>query len=247
MSSETTIGLAEPTTNPKPAVGDQDECRLRAAAQVEAHEIQSVDVDTLGRLKALAGHGDRLFVWSTPEEWLVNGSRHDAIMSVDLQKEALSALTADERATVDMKPVAGAVAFLSSRLTPAQLVDATALQAVRYLLLMRLGPSARTGRKSGKVSLKAGLIASTASGAIRRMVAIVIRKRLDLLARGFKILLVVDQVPHQKIAGVIGEAMVAIVLAGAVLDKFGGDHVAEMRRNFEAFEATVGPREGQPA
>ena len=48
-------------------------------------------------------------------------------------------------------------------------------------------------------------------------------------------------------AGVIGEAMVAIVLAGAVLDKFGGDHVAEMRRNFEAFEATVGPREGQPA
>ncbi len=44
-------------------------------------------------------------------------------------------------------------------------------------------------------------------------------------------------------AGVIGEAMVAIVLAGAVIEKFGGDHLAEMRRNFEAFEATVGPRE----
>lgn len=44
-------------------------------------------------------------------------------------------------------------------------------------------------------------------------------------------------------AGVIGEAMVAIVLAGCVLEKFGGDHVAELRRNFEAFEATVGPRE----
>lgn len=51
-------------------------------------------------------------------------------------------------------------------------------------------------------------------------------------------------------AGVIGEAMVAIVLAGAVLEKFGGDHVSELRRNFEAFDATVGPREapvGQPA
>ncbi|MEX2372403.1 MAG: chorismate synthase, partial [Dehalococcoidia bacterium] len=44
-------------------------------------------------------------------------------------------------------------------------------------------------------------------------------------------------------AGVIGEAMVAIVLAGAVLEKFGGDHASELRRNFEAFQATVGPRE----
>ncbi|MGE3857158.1 MAG: chorismate synthase [Dehalococcoidia bacterium] len=43
--------------------------------------------------------------------------------------------------------------------------------------------------------------------------------------------------------GVVGEAMVAIVLAGAVLEKFGGDHVAELVRNFEAFQATVGPRE----
>ncbi|TAK76184.1 MAG: chorismate synthase [Dehalococcoidia bacterium] len=44
-------------------------------------------------------------------------------------------------------------------------------------------------------------------------------------------------------AGVIGEAMLAIVIADAVLEKFGGDHVEELRRNFEAFEATVGPRE----
>lgn len=43
--------------------------------------------------------------------------------------------------------------------------------------------------------------------------------------------------------GVVGEAMVAILLADAVLDKFGGDHVAELHRNFEAFQATVGPRE----
>ncbi|MDO9444020.1 MAG: chorismate synthase, partial [Dehalococcoidia bacterium] len=44
-------------------------------------------------------------------------------------------------------------------------------------------------------------------------------------------------------AGVIGEAMLAIVLADAVLEKFGGDHANELRRNFEAFQATVGPRE----
>lgn len=36
-------------------------------------------------------------------------------------------------------------------------------------------------------------------------------------------------------AGVIGEAMVAIVLAGAFLEKFGGDWIGETRRNFDGY------------
>jgi len=36
-------------------------------------------------------------------------------------------------------------------------------------------------------------------------------------------------------AGVIGEAMVAIVLADAAREKFGGDSVGEMKRNFEGY------------
>ena len=36
-------------------------------------------------------------------------------------------------------------------------------------------------------------------------------------------------------AGVIGEAMVAIVLAGAVLDKFGGDSLTELKRNYTSY------------
>jgi chorismate synthase len=36
-------------------------------------------------------------------------------------------------------------------------------------------------------------------------------------------------------AGVIGEAMVALTLAEAMREKFGGDHVAEMLRNFESY------------
>jgi len=35
--------------------------------------------------------------------------------------------------------------------------------------------------------------------------------------------------------GVAGEAMVALVLADAFLQKFGGDSLAEMRRNFEGY------------
>ncbi|HLJ82524.1 MAG TPA: chorismate synthase [Ktedonobacterales bacterium] len=40
-------------------------------------------------------------------------------------------------------------------------------------------------------------------------------------------------------AGVVGEAMLAIALATAWLDKFGGDSLAETRRNYEAYLATL--------
>ncbi|NOT58649.1 MAG: chorismate synthase [Acidobacteria bacterium] len=40
-------------------------------------------------------------------------------------------------------------------------------------------------------------------------------------------------------AGVIGEAMVAIVLAQAMREKFGGDSLREMRRNFEGYQQQV--------
>lgn len=40
-------------------------------------------------------------------------------------------------------------------------------------------------------------------------------------------------------AGVVAEAMVALVLAQAVLEKFGGDSVGETRRNLESFLAAI--------
>jgi chorismate synthase len=40
-------------------------------------------------------------------------------------------------------------------------------------------------------------------------------------------------------AGIVAEAMVALVLAEAVLDKFGGDSVAETRRNYENYLANL--------
>lgn len=42
--------------------------------------------------------------------------------------------------------------------------------------------------------------------------------------------------------GVIAEAMVALVLAGAFLEKFGGDSLAEMRRNYDGYLARVAER-----
>ncbi|RII43126.1 chorismate synthase [Galactobacter valiniphilus] len=40
-------------------------------------------------------------------------------------------------------------------------------------------------------------------------------------------------------AGVVAEAMVALVLADAVLEKFGGDNVAQVRASIAAFEASI--------
>jgi chorismate synthase len=40
-------------------------------------------------------------------------------------------------------------------------------------------------------------------------------------------------------ASVVGEAMVAITLADAVLEKFGGDSLREMTRNAESYRAQL--------
>ncbi|GAB3178045.1 chorismate synthase [Nesterenkonia halophila] len=45
-------------------------------------------------------------------------------------------------------------------------------------------------------------------------------------------------------AGVVAEAMVALVIAQAVLEKFGGDSVAEVRRNLEGYKQNL-PRLGE--
>jgi len=43
-------------------------------------------------------------------------------------------------------------------------------------------------------------------------------------------------------AAVVAEAMVALVLADAFVEKFGGDSLAELRRNFESYLAYLGQR-----
>jgi chorismate synthase len=42
--------------------------------------------------------------------------------------------------------------------------------------------------------------------------------------------------------GVIAEALTAFVLADAMLEKFGGDSLGEMRRNFDGYVASLGAR-----
>jgi chorismate synthase len=44
-------------------------------------------------------------------------------------------------------------------------------------------------------------------------------------------------------AGVVVETMVALVLARAALEKFGGDSLTETRRNIDAYRRAVAERE----
>ncbi len=46
-------------------------------------------------------------------------------------------------------------------------------------------------------------------------------------------------------AGVIGEAMLAIVLADALLEKFGGDHLKETLRNYQGYSDSIARRQGE--
>jgi chorismate synthase len=41
--------------------------------------------------------------------------------------------------------------------------------------------------------------------------------------------------------GVIAEAMMALVLADAMSEKFGGDSLREVRANYDAYVARIGP------
>lgn len=43
-------------------------------------------------------------------------------------------------------------------------------------------------------------------------------------------------------AGVVAEAMVALVLARATVEKFGGDSLAEMKRNVAAYQQQIAQR-----
>ena len=47
-------------------------------------------------------------------------------------------------------------------------------------------------------------------------------------------------------AGVVGEAMLALVLAGAHREKFGGDHIDDVRAALAAYEERIGWKRRRP-
>jgi hypothetical protein len=154
--------------------------RLNAVMKISVDQIQSASPAAITRLKSLSGHGADSGVWETPSRWLVHGSRIESIGAADLRSAAQAGLASSKGLAEE--------AISSLRLDSSSdyssifrnLVEDALNQANRYLLLLRLGPSAQMGRQSGGASLKASSVAAVAAGPIRRMIEIVVRRRLQL-------------------------------------------------------------------
>lgn len=166
------------------ATADEGSCRLDAASQLQIDQIQSASPVLVARLKALSGHGADLGVWETPFRWLTHGNRIDSFGSVLLRSAARAGLASVDG--FDSGHSSGERFDLSGvpSSIPERLIEDVLTQANRYLLLLRLGPSARTTRHTGRASLKASVIAGIAGGALRRMLEIVVRRRLELISQG---------------------------------------------------------------
>ncbi len=103
----------------------------------------------------------------------------------------------------------------------------------------------RTGGYVRRTNRAGGLEGGITTGA--PLVARVAMKPLSTLMRPLKSVDLRTKDPAEAIrersdvaalaaAGVVGEAMMAIVLADAVLEKFGGDSMAELKRNIAAYQ-----------
>jgi chorismate synthase len=106
-------------------------------------------------------------------------------------------------------------------------------------------PRRRTGRAGG---IEGGMSTGEAlrvRAAMKPLSTLV--RALDTvdLATGAKAKAVVQRsdVTAVPAAGVVGEAVVALVLADALLEKTGGDSLAEVRRNLDAYLSGLGPHD----
>ncbi len=110
----------------------------------------------------------------------------------------------------------------------------------------RAGGYGRVGNRAGGLE---GGITTGAPLVVRgamKPISTLLRKRLpsvDLRDGSTKVAAVErSDVCAVPAAAVVAEAMVALVLADAVLEKFGGDSIGELRRNFESYVAHLAAR-----
>ncbi len=142
-----------------------------------------------------------------------------------------------------VKGVEIGIGFDAARLTGADVHDAIVMEAGRALA----GNVRRTTNRAG------GLDGGMTNGE-----PVVVRVAMKPIATLMKPLQTIDtttsaaaeavversDVTAVPAMGVIAEAMLALVLADAMLEKFGGDSLAEVRRNYDAYVTQVAQRLG---
>ncbi len=142
-----------------------------------------------------------------------------------------------------VKGVEIGIGFDAARLTGAEVHDAIVMESGRAIA----GNVRRTTNRAG------GLDGGMTNGE-----PVVVRVAMKPIATLMKPLQTIDtttssaaeavversDVTAVPAMGVIAEAMLALVLADAMVEKFGGDSLAEMRRNYDAYLAQVAQRLG---
>src|ERR1700738_3545407 len=145
---------------------------------------------------------------------------------------------------------------------------AAAVMGIQAIKGVEIGDGFETARRRGSVAHDemypgpGGVLRSTnraggLEGGMTNGQPLRVRAAMKPIPTGPRALATVDLAPgdegvaiHQRsdvcavpAAGVVVETMVALVLARAVLEKFGGDSLAETRRNLEAYLRSVAERE----
>ena len=114
--------------------------------------------------------------------------------------------------------------------------------------------NARTGRVRRRTNRAGGLEGGMTTG--EQIVLRVAMKPISTLMRPLATVEMRTREPAQAVAersdvtavpamGVIAEAMTAFVVADAMLEKFGGDSLAELKRNYEGYITSLGARHGR--
>ncbi|HXG70137.1 MAG TPA: chorismate synthase, partial [Gemmatimonadaceae bacterium] len=114
--------------------------------------------------------------------------------------------------------------------------------------------NARTGRMRRRTNRAGGLEGGMTTG--EQLVLRVAMKPISTLMRPLATVETRTREPAQAVAersdvtavpamGVIAEAMTAFVVADAMLEKFGGDSLGELKRNYEGYITSLGARHGR--
>lgn len=229
ISHVVSIGASEPYTGPVPAAAD--------IAAIDADPVRAFDAaasaDMVARIEAAKKEGDTL---GGVFEVVVHG------LPIGLG----SFVSGDERLDAQL---------------------AAALMGIQAIKGVEIGDGFETARRPGSaahdemVPTDAGLERSTnraggLEGGMTNGLPLRVRAAMKPISTVPRALSTVDMATgepataiHQRsdvvavpAAAVVGEAMVALVLARAVLSKFGGDSLAETAANFRAYAASIAAR-----
>jgi len=222
VSHVVSIGRSTPYDGPPPAAGDLDRIDAspvrafdRAAEESMVAEIEAAkrDGDTLGGVVEVVAHGLPIGLGSfTSGEDRLDGQLAAAVMGIQAIKGVEigdgfeTARRRGSQAHDEMFPSAGGVVRSTNRAGGLE-GGMTNGQSLRVRAAMK--PISTVPRALATVDMATGAE------------AVAIHQRSDVCA-----------VPA---AAVVAETMVALVLARAALQKFGGDSLAETRRNIDGY------------